>query len=302
MLREPSVKIILRKMASKEKSEPTCLTKQFDSFPKLYHFTNMYAALQIVESRELKFSKLAWTNDLCENFKNLYCNYKKDSDFKENQIDDIRKEIQKREQISLTVDKNDASGLRGFELQQMWGLYADKGFGVCLVFDKSMFEELLNKKNWEYKEVVYSENVSGDVSVEEKGRIIKTISSDNGKKADPFFQKRKEWEHEQEFRVLTKFDDTQSAHYFEFGESLKYVIMNKAKTIDEKDSLANSVECKVLKKVLNGTDVKILFYNSFCSNYNLLDDIGNVYWSSDANEFNENSELDIYSDTCKQRN
>lgn len=78
--------------------------------------------------------------------------------------------------------------------------------------------------------------------------------------------------------------------------------MNKAKTIDEKDSLANSVECKVLKKVLNGTDVKILFYNSFCSNYNLLDDIGNVYWSSDANEFNENSELDIYSDTCKQRN
>ena len=144
--------------------------------------------------------------------------------------------------------------------------------------------------------------MSGDVSVEENGRIIKTISSDNGKKADPFFQKRKEWEHEQEFRVLTKFDDTQSAHYFEFGESLKYVIMNKAKTIDEKDSLANSVECKMLKKVLNGTGVKILFYNSFCSNYNLLDEFGSVYWSSDANEFNENSELDIDSDTCKQSN
>ena len=145
------MKIILRKMAYKEKSEPTCLTKQFDSFPKLYHFTNMYAALQIVESRKLKFSKLAWTNDLCENFKNPYRNYGKYSDFKENQIDDIRKEIQKREQISLTVDKNDAFGLRGFELQQMWGLYADKGFGVCLVFDKSMFEELLNKKTGNVK-------------------------------------------------------------------------------------------------------------------------------------------------------
>jgi hypothetical protein len=302
MLRESSVKIILRKMASKGKSGPTCLTKQFDSFPKLYHFTNMYAALQIVESKKLKFSKLTGTNDLCENFKNPYCNDEKDSDFKENQIDDIRKEIQKREQISLTVDKKDASGLRGFELQQMWGLYADKCFGVCLVFDKSKFVDLLKMKNLDYREVVYSKDVSGDVSVEDNGRTITNISSDNGKKADPFFQKRKEWEHEQEFRVLTKFDDTQSVHYFDFGESLKYVIMNKAKTIDEKGSLANSVECKVLEKVLNGTDVKILFYNSFCSNYNLLDEFGSVYWSSDANEFNENSELDIDSDTCKQSN
>ena len=298
MLREPSVKIILRKMASKGKSGPTCLTKQFDSFPKLYHFTNMYAALQIVESKKLKFSKLAGTNDLCENFKNPYY----DCGIKENQIDDIRKEIQKREQISLTVDKKDASGLRGFELQQMWGLYADKCFGVCLVFDKSKFKKLLEKENWDYKEVVYSENASGDVSVEDNGHTITTISSDDSKKTDPFFQKRKEWEHEQEFRVLAKFDDSQSAHYFDFGDSLKYVIMRRAKTIDEKDSLANSVEYKVLKKVLDGTDVKILFYDSFCSNYSLSDEKGNVYWCSDANEFNENLELDIDNDTCKQNN
>lgn len=250
-------------MASKEKAEPIILTKQFESFPKLYHFTNMYAALQIVVSRRLKFSKLAGTNDLCENFKNPYCNVEKDSDFKENQIDDLRKEIQKREQVSLTVDKKDAFGLRGFELQQMWGLYADKCFGVCLVFDKSKFEKLLEKENWDYKEVVYSENASGDVSVEDNGHTITTISSDDSKKTDPFFQKRKEWEHEQEFRVLAKFDDSQSAHYFDFGDSLKYVIMRRAKTIDEKDSLANSVEYKVLKKVLDGTDVKILFMIAF---------------------------------------
>ena len=41
----------------------------------------------------------------------------------------------KYRQISLTIDDMEQNKL-GFDLHQMWGLYADKGKGVCLVFDK----------------------------------------------------------------------------------------------------------------------------------------------------------------------
>lgn len=64
----------------------------------------------------------------------------------------------KYRQISLTIDDMEQNKL-GFDLHQMWGLYADKGKGVCLVFDKDTLCNNLDKD-------VQHINVSYDKAVE----------------------------------------------------------------------------------------------------------------------------------------
>lgn len=46
-------------------------------------------------------------------------------------------EMRKYQQLSFSQDRVvDGGHYLGFDLHTMWGLYADKGYGVCLVFDK----------------------------------------------------------------------------------------------------------------------------------------------------------------------
>ena len=73
------------------------------------------------------------TNDVCEYAKTIYNEYF--PDLKDSVLENIEREIYLYRQISLSEDKL-VFGRRGFDLQQMWGLYADNGYGVCLVFDK----------------------------------------------------------------------------------------------------------------------------------------------------------------------
>ena len=49
----------------------------------------------------------------------------------------LEAELRRYQQISFAQDREceDCTYL-GFDLHSMWGLYADKGYGVCLVFDK----------------------------------------------------------------------------------------------------------------------------------------------------------------------
>ena len=49
--------------------------------------------------------------------------------------------MRKCQQISFSQDRVvDGCYYLGFDLHTMWGLYADKGYGVCLVFDKDKLE------------------------------------------------------------------------------------------------------------------------------------------------------------------
>lgn len=91
----------------------------------------------------LKYSELIHTNDVCESSKCVY------NASGEHICEEVEREIYHYRQVSLSEDKlsndNSCFGRKEFDLQQMWGLYVDRGFGVCLLFDKSEFLKCLPK-------------------------------------------------------------------------------------------------------------------------------------------------------------
>ena len=131
------------------------LKEDFESMTRLYHFTRFETALLIVKSGKLRFSKLFAMNDICESNKQIYNNMSSC-----NQgwfTNEISKEISRYRQISMTMDKE---GKLGFDLTQMWGHYANNGYGVCLVFDKTAIERSWMSMSIKYGEVLYDEETS----------------------------------------------------------------------------------------------------------------------------------------------
>lgn len=207
--------------------------EQFEKMEKLYHFTSFDTALKIIESNRLRFGRLNNMNDFHENDKIVFVDANGHSieKFPSDVLDALHDEIYKYRQISLTVDDRE-TGKNGFDLHQMWGLYADKGEGVCLVFDKKELEKRFGTgilhKRVSYEKIVDSYYISlsnnpDKVSVEIREHV------DN-----IFFHKRIEWEHEQEYRLLRRCPLGTREEYLCLGHALKFVILSsKLRTIDE---------------------------------------------------------------------
>lgn len=109
----------------------------FSNIKKLYHYTSFDTACNILESMCLRYGRLNNMNDIHENDKVVYKDAQGNdiTNFDYSILDCIYNEMYMYRQISLTMDDSE-KGKLGFDLHQMWGLYADKGLGVCLVFDK----------------------------------------------------------------------------------------------------------------------------------------------------------------------
>lgn len=268
-----------RRMGKKERC-------RFCKIEKLYHFTSLDTALLIIKSLKLKFSSLSNTNDICENSKNIYNYFYGDNYIS---IDEIRDEIYKYRQISFSIDK-EPDGRVGFDLHQMWGLYANKGYGVCLVFDK---EKLLNSSKNNYGKVIYSKDNSPDTFTNvTKTPEIRGWIRKNKKRL--FFNKRKEWEHEQEFRIIKRFQNDNKEEYLDISKSLRYIIIANAKSIKHDESLISSCEYCKLSKAIEGKDIKILFYESFLGETKLLYNKEYDIWNnSEGYNINKNLTLDI---------
>lgn len=245
----------------------------------LYHFTSFNTARTIILDKRLKYGMLKYTNDACENSRSILnvCNLK----FLEDDIvAKIEKEIHLYRQISLSEDKH-VFGRRGFDLQQMWGLYADGGCGACLVFDKDKLIESL-PKGCENDSVEYEPEITPSLVTHVQGsNDIQNYIECNIHAA--FFKKRKEWEHEQEYRIVKRFEDCKSEKYLSFNDSLKYVILQNSKTVKENDTILNSCEYLCLKQILP-REIRILIYSHFIGRQNLLwygEDTDDVeYWNA----------------------
>lgn len=124
------------------------IKEQFEQTEKLYHFTKFDTALKILESNRLRFGRLDNMNDIHENDKIEFVdsNNQPINRFPSRVLDALHDEIYKYRQISLTADDKPSDKL-GFNLHQMWGLYAEKGEGVCFVFDKIELEKSYDMKN-----------------------------------------------------------------------------------------------------------------------------------------------------------
>jgi hypothetical protein len=236
---------------------------------------------KIIQDKRLKYGTLSNMNDACENSKCIYNDYSSQND--EFICDDIKAEIYKYRQLSLSEDKK-GSGRRGFDLQQMWGLYADGGFGACLVFDK---DELLKSlpETAICNSVSYVPEITSDT--------FTCIRNGNEIEADVkecapmlLFTKRKEWEHEQEFRIVNKFKNTEGDEFLDVTDSLKYIILNNAKSVElqssnDRGSILKSPEYNEIRQILP-KGVKILVYASFAGEQSLIyydENEQETYWN-----------------------
>lgn len=252
------------------------MKEAFIQLNKLYHFTKFDTAISILESHSLRFGRLNNMNDIHENDK-LSFTYSSRSPINHfpfevlNAIDD---EMTKYRQISFTID-DDKNNKYGFDLHQMWGLYADKGQGVCLVFDKDILCRKLDEI-FIHEAISYNKDVDSFYIANKNSPM--TIHDDIQKQAKKlFFHKRKEWEHEQEYRFIKRCPNQKKEEYLNYGEALKYIILNSV--IEDKDVVKFKEMVEKLKK--HAPTVPILVYGNGLLDYSLSDiDHTEPIWTS----------------------
>lgn len=223
----------------------------------LFHYTNFESALKIIATHSLKFGNFEDMNDIAETNREVFGMVADDI---------IYRALSEYHSISLTLDN---SSRRGFSIDPLWGHYAQKGNGVCLVFDKNNFcRSLTNQfgKNAIIAPVKYQYDYTGTIftegnSEEEVRKYIEKYIE------DIFFTKSIDWEYEHEVRILV--NGNKKNEYLNFGEeSLLAVILCLPKVMDYKES----PEFKVLKEIL--PNKPILRYTTMFGNRELLNEDG----------------------------
>ena len=221
--------------------------QQFRGTKKLYHYTSFNSAIKIILSNKLKFGRLGDMNDVNEAYKHISYECWSDIDTK-----DVQLELSRYRQISLTMD---SSNYQGFDISAMWGHYAEKGKGVCLVFNKEKLIEALSD-GLHHNEVDYQIDFKGDITID-SSNLSESIGQNINKF---FFTKSKDWEYEQEYRVVKKVDDINSDVFLPLNDSLIAVILQYADSeegVYDKyvDSIFSSQHFRILDKI---TEQKLL--------------------------------------------
>ena len=272
---------------------------------KLYHYTSFETAKKIIESNCLRFGVLSNMNDLHENDKMVFVDASGAplDNLLTDVLDALHNEIYMYRQISLTADGKEGDK-EGFDLHQMWGLYAEKGDGVCLVFDKKELEEELDKDDLRgrvsYEKSVDSFYVSLSNTPNSVGAEVKSHAE------EIFFHKRKEWEHEQEYRLLRKCPVAERVEYLPLGHALKFVILSSK--VRDTDEVLFIKKIEDIKNVVRRTEdarnveearrIPVLVYGNGLLEYSLCTEGGEkTLWNSktgyDVPEIGENCKLDL---------
>ena len=218
------------------------INERFQEMTKLYHFTSFNAACKIIESRRMIFGKPFKMNDLIESSRIVFGRVFTNDLSETEQF--AEEEIRRYQQISFVQDiERDGFEYLGFDMHTMWGLYADRGYGVCLVFDKNKL--CLKRKD-------YAKDVDYDLFIpavfECKNKSKTGIKSEIWHRRDElFFLKRKEWEYEQEFRIIRRAQNANDDEYLDVSDALSFVIVCKDESVEKGESIWDVLHCICLK-------------------------------------------------------
>ena len=220
---------------------------EFKKFKPLYHFTNFESAVRILASKKFRYSKMDNVNDPNESFRQIYCMLNNVSPDSYEKIGAIIKELEHYQQISFSCD---SALFRGFNLLNMWGNYADKGYGVCLVFDEDELIKGLQKKCFGNIEYINNYDPSISFMANSLDDVVDYVSN-NIKSI--FFKKSMEWQYEQEFRIVQRFDST-GDNYLDLNKCwdnvLKCVIFINANDVKKDEPVFGSSYYKVISKLI----------------------------------------------------
>ena len=242
--------------------------KAFQSIEKLYHYTSFETALKIIASGQLRYGRLSNMNDVNEAYKFISFGHKIDINTQE-----VLDELSLYRQLSFSQDRDNC----GYNISPMWGHYAQKGRGVCLVFDRNKLENKLSEQSNVYsKTITYKSNYSGDIDIE-MSDIPQSIAS---QKEGIFFSKSSEWEYEQEYRIVKKFNNTNGDEFLDIKDCIIAVIMYYTDDVNYSNSVFDSLNYHILRKV--GGDEMLILELSNVLGYNgiLRDCEGNLYSES----------------------
>lgn len=211
----------------------------------LYHYTTFESAVKIIASRTLLFSDIKKLNDINESCGPtiLY------SGLSDQEVSENEKLLSKYIQISLTTD---TPNRKGFDIPAMWGHYASRGYGVCLVFDKRKFIASIDEPTLYHHAVEYTPlaDLNEILYDETKGSFEYFISVS---KKELFFHKTLDWAYEQEYRVIAISDERR---FLNIQESLVAVILHNRCH----EAFLSSVEYAALSKV--GADLEFYRYTT----------------------------------------
>ena len=197
---------------------------------RLYHFMRAEHALQAIESRRLKISNLAETNDAYECLSLSFCNHVQEQEF---MIFHDSQEMQK--QLSQ-MDQEEPEKLHGvicfskiFHDPLLWGHYADKFKGICLGFDIDFYDD-------DEKDIVRPvKYVPNRLDSSEFDMLIQNFFSSNRPNLDEnteigrksleqlkklCFTKSCSWKYEKEWRAWTPGlrDPVSGLYFVDFGD------------------------------------------------------------------------------------
>ena len=160
---------------------------------KLYHFTTLESFTKIWVTKTLKFSVYKNLNDSFEVNKYIDSSYALDKSSKK-----FFTILSKYKQISFAMDSDE----EGYKSPMMWGHYAPNENGVCIELDS---EKLKMRGMLFSGEVEYKYNVPF-IPFDEKLLLDKTKvhSFIEEKQKEIFFVKHKDWEHENEYRIISR--------------------------------------------------------------------------------------------------
>ena len=180
--------------------------------------------------------------------------------------------IAKYQQISLCQ-----SGKKpGFDIPAMWGHYANKGNGVCIVFNKQKLIERIEEHRLYHSKITYSDNYNSSIIFDVNYDYRKPFNQKQMRRH--FFIKTSDWSYEQEYRVIGYFPNSNSREALAFGDAICGIILHNASDIEETDSIFNSMQFRLLSKIF--PEDNIYNYGFFIDERNLRNASGSTIWSN----------------------
>lgn len=228
---------------------------------RLYHYTSFNSFVRIWLTQTLRFGEVIGTNDMFEYNPSVQCHSLDETKL----LDRYLKEKKKYKQISLTMDYD--SYMKGCMSQMMWGVYGDKGKGVCIEFNYAKLMKHV-KKYMLHDAITYTDKLPEPPTITKEAANSWNSFFEQNKK-DIFFTKHDCWSNENEYRIVSKKDDC-----LKINGAITTIYMTKIKC----------KECECIENLLQ--DNKDIYFK--CVYMDSMSDVGTYLNISDV-EYRKNA-------------
>lgn len=214
---------------------------------KLYHYTKFEDIIyKILPKMQLKYGSFLNMNDPLEFYQSVRIRLNSNTIPHINRIsDEFDQQIKNYKLISFCKDSENR---KGWQLPTMWAHYADKHEGVCLEFEFNI-EDDDNNRSIEYVDKIPNYPMISEMQ-ENLTQQVNNYIQDLKKLV--FFKKLKDWQIENEYRMIYKSDNSRETFLNISGTLTKVYLGFKAS-----ENGLNSPKVKILESILKEYNIDV---------------------------------------------